>query len=155
MASIKLIYFGKSKFPFIEEGVQLFSKRIKHYTKLEIVQLTPKYKGHDSTLVKKIEAKALQQLLTTKDFVILLDESGKLFDSVTFADQLSKWRMQSPHITFVIGGAYGFDTEIYERSNYKLSLSSMTYSHQLIKLIFLEQLYRAFTIINGESYHNP
>lgn len=154
MANIKLIYFGKSKFSFVEEGVQIFVKRIKHYTKFETQQLIPKYKGNDSVSIKKIEAQQLNKLLTPKDYLILLDEGGKTYDSMRFADQLTKWRMQSPNLVFVIGGAYGFDQEIYQRCNAKLSLSSMTFSHQLIKVIFLEQLYRGFTIINNEAYHN-
>ncbi len=155
MANVKLIYFGKSKFPFVEEGVQTFVKRIKHYTKFEIKQLTPKYKGNDANATMKVEEDALLKTLTNKDFLVLLDEGGRQYGSVKFANQLTKWRMQSPNIVFVIGGAYGFSANIHKKCQRKLSLSEMTFSHQLIKVIFLEQLYRAFTIINGESYHNP
>jgi 23S rRNA (pseudouridine1915-N3)-methyltransferase len=155
MANVELIYFGKSKFPFIEEGVQTFAKRIKHYTKFEIKQITPKYKGNDAKSIMKVEEEALLKTLTNKDYLVLLDEGGNQYTSTKFANQLTKWRMQSPNLVFVIGGAYGFSSNIYAKCHSKLSLSEMTYSHQLIKVIFLEQLYRGFTIINGESYHNP
>lgn len=154
MSQVTVYYFGKSKYSFIEEGAQLFCDRIKHYTRFESIELTPKYKSRVPLKVKKLEAELLSRKLKKGDFVILLDENGKTFNSRAFASQLGKWQMSHSSIVFVIGGAFGFDELLLQRCNSKLSLSDMTYSHQLIKLIFFEQLYRGFTILKGESYHN-
>ncbi len=154
MSLITVYYFGKSKYSFIEEGTQLFSDRIKHYTRFESIVLTPKHKSRDPLKVKQLEALTILKKIKKSDFLVLLDENGKTYTSRSYAAQLGKWQMSHPSVIFVIGGAYGFSDEIIKRSNAKLSLSAMTYSHQLIKLVFLEQLYRAFTILKGESYHN-
>jgi len=154
MSQVTVYYFGKSKYSFIEEGAKLFCDRLKHYTRFESIVLTPKYKSKEPLKVKQTEAELILKKLKTNDFVVLLDEKGKTYTSRAYAAQLSKWQMSHPSIVFVIGGAFGFDDSLLKRSNSKLSLSDMTYSHQLIKLIFLEQLYRAFTILKGESYHN-
>lgn len=154
MSQVTVYYFGKSKYSFIEEGAQLYSDRIKHYTKFESIVLTPKYKSREPQKTKQTEAETLLKKIKSSDFVVLLDEKGKTFTSRGYAAQLGKWQMTHSSIIFVIGGAFGFSESLLKRSNTKLSLSDMTYSHQLIKLVFLEQLYRAFTILKGESYHN-
>jgi len=134
----------------------VFTKRLKHYCKFEIVQLElpTKLKSSDSETIKKNEGELLLKKITPTDFIILLDEKGKEYSSVEFANFISKKSVHESSLTFVIGGAYGFSNEVYERANAKLSLSKMTFSHQLIRLIFAEQLYRAFTIIKGEPYHH-
>jgi len=154
MSQVTVYYFGKSKYSFIEEGTRLFADRIKHYTRFESIVLTPKYKSREPLKVKQVEGDALLKKLKKSDFVVLLDENGKTYTSRRYAAQLGKWQMTHPSVVFVIGGAFGFSQDLLQRSNTKLSLSDMTYSHQLIKLVFLEQLYRAFTILKGESYHN-
>lgn len=153
---ITLLQIGKTHFNFVDEGVAVFTKRLKHYCKFEIVQLElpTKLKSSDSETIKKNEGELLLKKITPTDFIILLDEKGKEYSSVEFANFISKKSVHESSLTFVIGGAYGFSNEVYERANAKLSLSKMTFSHQLIRLIFAEQLYRAFTIIKGEPYHH-
>ena len=108
-----------------------------------------------ANIIKQLEAEKIISKLKSDDFLILLDEKGKSFSSVQFAQYIEKKSNQSTKkIVFLIGGAYGFDTKIYERANDKISLSDMTFSHQLIRLIFMEQLYRAYTILHNLPYHN-
>jgi 23S rRNA (pseudouridine1915-N3)-methyltransferase len=153
---IRIIQFGKSHFPFVDEGFEVFAKRLKHYCKLEVMELTlpSKYKSAEGAQVKKLEGEMLLGRLAPAEYVVLLDEKGGTFNSKKWAGWIEKQSLHHAAITFVIGGAFGFSEEVYTRANAKLSLSSMTFSHQLIRLIFAEQLYRAFTIIKGEPYHN-
>jgi 23S rRNA (pseudouridine1915-N3)-methyltransferase len=104
--------------------------------------------------IKRKEAISILSKLSPNDFLILMDENGKEFSSVEFANWIEKRNLLPQNIIFVIGGAYGFDSSLYERMNMKLALSRMTFSHQMVRLIFLEQLYRAFTITKGEPYHH-
>ena len=153
---IVLIQIGKTHFDFIDEGFDVFAKRLKHYCKFEILQieLPTKLKSTDVELIKKNEGELLLKKINATDFLILLDENGKEFHSKDFAEFIRKQSLHQSSLTFVIGGAYGFSKEVYARANAKLSLSKMTFSHQLIRLIFAEQLYRAFTIMKGEPYHH-
>jgi len=148
---------GKTKANHFVESEAMYSKRIKHYYPLELKYFKhPKNHGALSpNILKQKEAELFLANLKSSDHLILLDEKGKQFDSRGFANQITQLGNRSiANVIFVIGGAYGFSDEIYQRANMKISLSSMTYSHQLVRTIFLEQLYRAFTIIRGESYHN-
>jgi len=154
---IELWYIGKTAFTFVKDGVAEFSKRINRYNKFSEVCIpdVKSGKNHPPALIKKAEGEKIMALLKPDDLLILLDEKGKTYRSVSFAKQLNQWQLSSKkRIIFLIGGAWGFDSPVYERANAKLSLSDMTYSHQLIRLIFLEQLYRGFTILNNEKYHN-
>lgn len=153
---IKLIQIGKTHFSFVDEGVKLFENRLKHYCKFEqaVLELPAKYRSAEASAVKKMEGELLLKQFLPADYVILLDEKGQVYDSRKFAAFIEKTQMHHASIVFVIGGAFGFSDEVYVRANSKLSLSAMTFSHQLIRLIFLEQLYRAYTIIKGEPYHN-
>jgi 23S rRNA (pseudouridine1915-N3)-methyltransferase len=104
---------------------------------------------------KQKEAELILAKISPSDFVVLLDENGKELDSVQFSKELNKWMNQStPHVVFIIGGPYGFHACVYERANLKLSLSKLTFSHQMVRLFFTEQLYRAFSILRGEPYHH-
>jgi len=134
----------------------MFAKRLKHYCKFEtqLIELPTKLKSSDIDIIKKNEGELLMKKISTTDFLVLLDENGKEFHSKDFAAFIQKQSLHQASLTFVIGGAYGFSKDIYERANAKISLSKMTFSHQLIRLIFAEQLYRAFTIIKGEPYHH-
>ena len=106
-------------------------------------------------VVKQFESEAFQKHFQAGDWVVLLDEKGKRYHSRGFAQQLQKWMNGGPkRLVFVVGGAFGFSPDLYERANAMLSMSEMTTSHQLIRVVFLEQLYRAFTILNNEPYHN-
>jgi len=154
---IKLLAVGQTNMSFVEQGFNEFEKRLKHYTDFEpLVISNPKNSGKlEVQELKKKESENILVKIQASDFVVLLDEKGIQFTSVEFATFIQK-RMNSgmKNLVFVIGGAYGFSEDMYERANAKLSLSKMTFSHQLIRLIFVEQLYRAFTILRNEKYHN-
>jgi 23S rRNA (pseudouridine1915-N3)-methyltransferase len=154
---IKLLCIGKTNFKFAEDGMHLYQSRIKHFVDIEPVFI-PDIKNTKNMPVdeiKKKEAVLLIKNIGTSDFICLLDENGSSMGSEGFADFLQKKVEQNiKQLTFVVGGAYGFSSEIYARADFKLSLSKMTFSHQIIRLFFLEQLYRAYTIIKGLPYHN-
>lgn len=153
---IKLIVLGKTTQPFVTEGLQLYEKRISKYYRFEAEYLNnTKIKSTKAKEVKLQEAKLLLPYFKAGSIHILLDEKGKAIDSVKFAGQLEKWMNTAPQtLAFYVGGAFGFDTSVYEKATYQLSLSTMTFSHQLIRLIFMEQLYRAVSIIHRLPYHN-
>jgi 23S rRNA (pseudouridine1915-N3)-methyltransferase len=153
---ITLLQLGKTHFKFVDAGFDEFTKRLKHYCKFEsaLFELPTKLKTTDIVQIKKNEGELLLKKIQPTDFVILLDENGKEYNSVAFAEYLQKLQLHQAHLVFIIGGAFGFSPEVYARANAKVSLSQMTFSHQLIRLIFIEQLYRAFTIIKGEPYHH-
>lgn len=154
---IVFLVIGKTSERWIEDGMNVFLNRLKHYQKTEFYAL-PDVKGGGkmtSEALKEAEAAVYEKYLEPTDTVVLLDENGKEYHSRGFAGQIQKWRNAGPkRLVFVVGGAYGFAPSMYERSNAKLSMSKMTTSHQLIRVIFLEQLYRAMTILRGEPYHN-
>lgn len=154
---IKLIIHGKTSFSYLQEGISEYTQRINRYLKFEIITLADikNTSAKTEAQIKHEEGKILLEKLEKKDYVILLDEKGKHFDSVKFATFIENQMINStPWLVFVIGGAYGFSADVYQRAQQKLALSAMTFSHQLIRLIFMEQLYRAFTIINKEPYHH-
>jgi 23S rRNA (pseudouridine1915-N3)-methyltransferase len=156
MVKLTLFQLGKTHFKFVEEGFIEFSKRLIHYCKFEskTFEIPTKLKSKDASKTKKIEAEIILKQLKPTDFVILLDENGKIYTSLQLAKYIENLSIQQSSIVFIIGGAFGFDELIYERANAKLSLSACTFSHQLIRLIFIEQIYRCFTIIKGEPYHH-
>jgi 23S rRNA (pseudouridine1915-N3)-methyltransferase len=154
---IQLLLSGKTRFPFVREGIEAYSKRLAHYTDFQVREL-PDLKNSGSWPEKKVmeeEARIILKAIDSRDYVVLLDERGRHMDSLAFAGFLEKQQIGATKaMLFVVGGPYGFAGEVYERANVTLSLSKMTFSHQLIRLIFLEQLYRAYTIIRGEPYHH-
>lgn len=154
---IKVVCIGKTGKPFLVEGENEYLTRLTHYCKVEKVEL-PDLKNArklSESQVKTEECKLMLQQINPADQVILLDEKGKKFSSVQFADYLQKrFNQGGKNLVFVIGGAYGFSDEMYSRANGKISLSDMTFSHQMIRMIFFEQLYRAMTIQRGEPYHH-
>jgi 23S rRNA (pseudouridine1915-N3)-methyltransferase len=153
---ITLLMVGKTSSTEIKAITADYLKRINHYMKMEeiIVEGTGS-KTTDVNKVKDIEGDALLKKINPTDYVILLDDKGKEFSSVQFAQRLEGLFNQGmKNICFVIGGAYGFSEKVYQRANGKISLSRLTFSHQIVRAIFLEQLYRAFTIINNEPYHH-
>ncbi len=148
---------GKTNEKYLLDGMAIFQKRIQRYLKLETVLITDvkNAKNLKPQQVKNKEGEKILAKLKTGDYLVILDEKGKTFTSVQFAKYIEKQLHQSHHrIIFLIGGAYGFSEEIYKRANQKLSLSDMTFSHQMIRLFFLEQFYRAMTILRNEPYHN-
>jgi len=154
---IKLIFTGKSSFEYINEGINIYEKRIKRFIDFEIL-IIPDLKGTKNLKpeqIKQKEGNLILKNIEKKEFLILLDEKGKEFSSVDFAKFIEKKQIiGTKQVVFLVGGAYGFSKDIYNRATSLLSLSKMTYSHQIIRLFFVEQLYRAFTIINKLPYHN-
>jgi len=154
---IALLQTGKTTDKNIEELVDLYSKRIKKYSVFEIITL-PDVKNTRNMPIpeQKIkEASKILQSVNEDDYIILLDERGKELRTLEFSSALEKtFFMPKKRIVFVIGGPWGFSQSVYDRADYKMSLSKMTYPHQLVRLLFLEQLYRVFTIIKGEPYHH-
>mgnify|MGYP003556308100 FL=1 len=151
---IEFWVLGKTSFKYLDQVIQDYEKRLKRFTDFQIV-IIPDIKANDPKTFITKEAKQILERIKPEDQLILLDDKGKSFTSLEFAEEIEKRQMlQQKKIIFLVGGAYGFDESIYKRSNAMLSLSSMTFSHQIIRLIFLEQLYRAFTIIKGLPYHH-
>lgn len=154
---ITLLVVGKTAFPFINEGIALYEKRLGHYVNYARVEI-PELKGVQALSqeqIKEKEGELILKNIKNTDDVVLLDERGSTFSSIEWARNIEKKMVfEGKDIVFVIGGAYGFSQKVYQRANSKISLSRMTFSHQIIRVIFLEQLYRAFTIIKGEPYHH-
>ena len=151
--TITLICTGSTYEKYIMEGIRLYVERLKHYCRFNFVEIEAG-KG-EATGIKKKETESILKRVGEKDFLILLDEKGKEMISVGFAEVLKHHQNSSTkNLVFAIGGAYGFSAEVYARSNLKMALSKMTFPHQLVRVIFLEQLYRAFTILKGEKYHH-
>ena len=154
---IRLMTVGKTDSGWVREGLETYASRISRYAPFSIVEI-PELKNASSlsrTQVKEKEGELILGKVTAKDTVILLDEKGKERSSVEFAKEIE--RLQNGggnNIVFVIGGAFGFSDSVYARSDGKLSLSKMTFPHQMVSVVFAELLYRAFTIIRGEPYHH-
>jgi 23S rRNA (pseudouridine1915-N3)-methyltransferase len=154
---IALLQTGKTTDKNIEELVDLYSKRIKKYSVFEIITLSDVKNTRNMPVPEqKIkEASKILKSVNEDDYIILLDERGKELRTLEFSSALEKaFFMPKKRIVFVIGGPWGFSQSVYDRADYKMSLSKMTYPHQLVRLLFLEQLYRVFTIIKGEPYHH-
>ena len=154
---IKLIVVGKIKSYFLSQGEAKYVKRIKHYCKFEEVTISEiKNRNKLSKNELKIkEGEFILKKIAPEDRVVILDNNGKNYSSIEFSSFLGDNMIHSTkRLVFVVGGAFGFSNEVYNRANDKLSLSKMTFSHQMVRLIFKEQLYRAYTIIKGESYHH-
>lgn len=154
---IELIIVGKTDSDWIKQGFDVYQKRIAHYISFNSTILLDikNRKNLSERQQKKQEGNLIIKQIQNSDFVILLDENGSQYDSVQFSAFLQK-KMNSgiKRLVFIIGGPYGFSDEIYNLSNYKISLSKMTFSHQMVRPFFLEQLYRAFSILNNEPYHH-
>lgn len=154
---ITLLTVGKTDKDWVKQGIDIYASRMKHYFPFSIVEI-PELKNVSSLSQDQIKTKEGELILKNvkpADEVILLDERGREFSSMEFAKALQdKISYTGKDIVFVIGGAYGFSDAVRQRSNSKISLSRMTFSHQMVRAIFAEQLYRAFTIMKGEPYHH-
>jgi 23S rRNA (pseudouridine1915-N3)-methyltransferase len=153
---ITLIESGKTRDSFIREGVEQFRKRVVRYVPFKIETIPDLKNTRNMTMgeVKDQEGNLLLKRIRTGDYMVLLDERGDQHDSISFAEYLNSLEGKVNHVLFVIGGAYGFSDKVYDRADASLSLSNLTFSHQLVRVIFMEQLYRAFTILKGEPYHH-
>jgi 23S rRNA (pseudouridine1915-N3)-methyltransferase len=154
---ITLLVIGKTEPSFIIEGVDEYLKRLKHYVSFQIKEIPAlkKTAGMPSDLIMQKEAELLMSHVGKADCIVLLDENGKEYSSTGFSGFL-QLRMNAGvrEMVFLVGGAWGFAPSLHQRADFKISLSKMTFSHQMVRMFFVEQLYRAFTILKGESYHN-
>ena len=154
---ICLLTVGKTDIGWVREGMETYSSRLSHYVPFSVCEI-PDLKNTSAltrTQIKEREGELILKAIKPTDRVILLDERGKEYRSVEFAEEIRRLSLAGgKDIVFVIGGAYGFSEAVYARSVGKISLSRMTFSHQMVRTIFAEQLYRAFTIIKGEPYHH-
>ena len=154
---IVLFVVGKTKEKYLLEGIYKYQRRIMNYINFEIYEI-PNIKNtkniSNSDLMKK-EGDLILKKIQNSDYLILLDEKEKMFSSSSFAKKIQSWMLSGKKtIVFVIGGAYGFSQDVYNRANEKISLSRLTFSHQMVRLFFVEQLYRGYTILNNEPYHH-
>ncbi len=154
---ITLLTVGKTDRDWVRQGLEIYVSRLKHYISFSMVEI-PELKNVSALSKEQIKAKEGELILKNirnTDDVILLDEKGKEFTSAELAGTIqNKINYEGRDIVYVIGGAYGFSDAVYARANSKLSLSRMTFSHQMVRVIFAEQIYRAFTIMKGEPYHH-
>lgn len=154
---IQLLTIGKTEEKYLNSGIDLYLKRLKHYISFKITEIPDlkNTKNLSQEQQKQKEAELLLKHIKPTDYVCLLDERGKSLSSPELAQWINKLMVQSTsQLILVIGGPYGFHATIYERANMQLSLSAMTFSHQMIRLFVVEQIYRAFTILKGEPYHH-
>jgi len=154
---IVLLAVGKTSEQYLIDGVYKYQKRLSYYTQFEFIEIMNIKNAKSISkfeLIKK-EGDLLLKHLHPSDHVILLDDKGKEFSSNSFSEKIQNWMLSGKkRLVFIIGGAYGFSENLYNRGNEKISLSKMTFSHQMVRLFFVEQLYRGYTILNNEPYHH-
>lgn len=148
---INIITVGKIKEKYIIDGINEYLKRLTKYTKVNLIELSDD--SFDKVKTLKSESERILSKLDLKSFIVTLEIDGKELNSIEFSELIDKTLTNYSDITFIIGGSYGLDDSIKKLSNYKLSFSKMTFPHQLFRLVFLEQLYRSFKILNNETYH--
>ena len=146
---------GKTNDTYLKNGIEKYNDRLKHYTKLEFEEIKDVKPGQTIEETKKREADLIISKLKQEDILILMDEKGEMYDSISFSRYIEKLQVQAnKNVIMLIGGAYGHHDIVRKRSNHMISLSKMTFSHQMIRLFLVEQIYRAFTIMRNEKYHN-
>jgi 23S rRNA (pseudouridine1915-N3)-methyltransferase len=151
-----LLTVGKTDINWVREGLETYSSRLSHYVPFSVREI-PELKNTSAlsqSQIKEKEGELILKSIKPSDRIFLLDEHGKELRSVEFAEMIRRMTLDGKDVVFVIGGAYGFSDSVYDRCDGKISLSKMTFSHQMVRTIFAEQLYRAFTIIKGEPYHH-
>ncbi|MBR5444330.1 MAG: 23S rRNA (pseudouridine(1915)-N(3))-methyltransferase RlmH [Paludibacteraceae bacterium] len=153
---ITLLVVGKTTDSHIEALIQEYQKRLTHYLPftLQVIPELKNTKALTSEQQKQAEGELILRTITPATDLILLDEHGKEYRSIEFADYIQKRMSSGRDVVFVVGGPYGFSEAVYQRANGKISLSKMTFSHQMVRLFFVEQIYRAMTILRGEPYHH-
>jgi 23S rRNA (pseudouridine1915-N3)-methyltransferase len=154
---ILLLQIDKTQDSYLTEGIEIYTKRLKNYCSFEMITInvpkTVRQRTHNEQ--KMEEAKLILAAILPEDQLVLLDEKGKEYSSVDFSNFIAQKQNASvKRLVFLIGGPFGFSEGIYNRANIKISLSQMTFSHQMVRLFFVEQLYRAFSILKGEKYHH-
>lgn len=156
---MKIIFLavGKTSTDYIKKGISIYADRIPHYVPFEIKELADVKPGKnaDTERQKELEGSAILKEVASSDYLCLLDERGKEYTSRQFSEFINNKMITLPSkLFFVVGGPYGFSKEVYQRANSQISLSKMTFSHEMIRLFFVEQIYRAMTILRGEPYHH-
>jgi 23S rRNA (pseudouridine1915-N3)-methyltransferase len=153
---IAVLNIGRTAEAWLKDGLAIYENRLRHYVPFEMIYLQePKTKNPSEKMQKENEGKIILAALANFDYRVLLDERGKMLSSSAFSGFLQNaMNRGTKNLAFVTGGAYGFSEEVYQAVPERISLSGMTFSHQMIRLLFLEQLYRGFTIIRGEPYHH-
>ena len=155
--NVKLITVGKTSASYLKDGELEYQNRLKHYMKFERIDLADLKVSHKTTQteIKKREAALILRHIKAEDWVVLLDENGNEMDSIGLSKWFEKRTLSGMKgLIFIVGGAFGFDEAMYKRANDKIRLSSLTFSHQMVRLFFLEQLYRVGTILKSEKYHH-
>jgi len=154
---ITFLVMGRTEEAYLREGIDKYVQRLRHYTKFELIehQFSGKTAGNHPGLLKEKEAEIQLKHIGQNDYNVLLDERGQSLSSVAFAGFVQQQRNRSlKRLLFIAGGAWGFEKTVYQKAGLIMSLSAMTFSHQMVRLFFVEQLYRAFSIIQNEPYHN-
>ena len=154
---IVLLAIGKTNEQYLIEGISQYQKRLQYYTQFEIFEIPniKNVKNVSNIELMKKEGALILKKVHPSDYLVLLDDKGKSFTSHKFSEKLQGWMLSGKkRLVFVVGGAYGFTDEVYQRGNEILSLSRMTFSHQMVRLFFVEQIYRGYTILNNEPYHH-
>ena len=157
MLRIRFFWIGRTQEAYLRDGLKIYQQRLQHYAHIVTEEIKPqrRWQSLPEIIRKQAETKALQERLLSGEQCILLDEQGHQLDSIGLSHWLENLHLQSvPQITFMVGGPYGVDRESFPQQTKQLSLSPMTFSHQMVRLILLEQVYRTFTILNGEPYHH-
>ncbi|MGM9804974.1 MAG: 23S rRNA (pseudouridine(1915)-N(3))-methyltransferase RlmH [Candidatus Aphodosoma sp.] len=154
---IAIVWIGKTAVGYMQEAVADYAGRIRHYMPFELVDV-PDVRGvakGDADALRIAEGQAVLRQLKPDDYVVLLDDKGRQYTSPQLAAEIERLSLSSARrVVYVIGGAFGFSLELYNRADALLSLSKMTFSHQMVRAVFLEQIYRAMTILRGEPYHH-
>ena len=154
---IVLLTIGKTSEKYLIEGIAQYQNRLKHYIQFEMIEILniKNAKNFSNAELIKKEGELILKQLQRSDHLVILDDKGNDFTSPKFSEKLQNWMLSGKkRLVFVVGGAYGFSEQVYSRGNEKLSLSKMTFSHQMVRLFFVEQIYRGYTILNNEPYHH-
>ncbi len=150
----EILFLGKVKNSFLQDGIKEYGKRLRHYTPLDIRILKDPGAGKTGVVAQRLQGKALLENISTGAFTVALDSTGKQFSSEEFAGCITNWENRGIRtVSWLIGGAEGHDPEILQQADFQISFSAMTFTHDFIRLLLLEQLYRAYTIKAGEKYH--
>lgn len=154
---ILLLTVGKTTRQYVKDGIDDFSTRLKRYIPFSIVSLPDikSSKALSEAMQKEKEGEAILAFLNPSDYAVVLDEHGREYTSVEFADFIRKIMLSGrKRLVFIVGGPYGFSEKVYDRADFKISLSKMTFTHEMVRMFFTEQVYRAMTILRGEPYHH-
>ena len=154
---IVLLTIGKTSEKYLIEGIAQYQNRLKHYIQFEMIEILniKNAKNFSNAELIKKEGELILKQLQRSDHLVILDDKGNDFTSPKFSEKLQNWMLSGKkRLVFVVGGAYGFSEQVYSRGNEKISLSKMTFSHQMVRLFFVEQIYRGYAILNNEPYHH-